>query len=263
MSFLRRAALSLTFVAVPLALIGALPSIAGADVVHLVVKGEKMADVAKRYGVTPKALASANKLKEGAALKPGQKLVVPVTPKGGPPVSNSVKSASFVGAPKTPGHVTLVRLGSKERLEIQLVNKKGKLVPGVMPRMARMMRFVPLNIEHAIDAELIERIAKVSDHFGGRAIEIISGFRPKTPTQYTPHSNHNVGKAIDMRIPGVPNEVVRDYCRTFKAAGVGYYPNSLFVHFDVRSQSTFWIDLSRTGDTARLEGEIVNGWLGP
>jgi len=26
---------------------------------------------------------------------------------------------------------------------------------------------------------------------------------------------------------------------------------------------TFWIDLSRTGDTARLEGEIVNGWLGP
>jgi hypothetical protein len=49
----------------------------------------------------------------------------------------------------------------------------------------------------------------------------------------------------------VPNEVLRDYCRTFKSTGVGYYPNSLFVHFDVRQQTTYWVDLSGPGQAPR------------
>jgi len=53
----------------------------------------------------------------------------------------------------------------------------------------------------------------------------------------------------------VPNEIVRDYCRTFDKAGVGYYPNSLFVHFDVRSQKTFWIDLSGPGEAPKYVGK--------
>ena len=52
----------------------------------------------------------------------------------------------------------------------------------------------------------------MSNHFGSRRIDIISGFRPYSPTQYTPHSNHNIGHAVDFRVEGVPNEVVRDFC---------------------------------------------------
>jgi hypothetical protein len=49
----------------------------------------------------------------------------------------------------------------------------------------------------------------------------------------------------------VPNEVLRDHCRTYKNVGVGYYPNSLFVHFDTRAKSTFWVDLSKPGEAPK------------
>jgi Bacterial protein of unknown function (DUF882) len=98
----------------------------------------------------------------------------------------------------------------------------------------------------------------VSDHFGSRRLEIISGFRPYTSTQYTAHSNHNIGHAMDFRVVGVPNEVLRDYCRTLKNVGVGYYPNSTFVHLDVRSSSAFWIDYSRPGEPPRYNEANVD-----
>jgi uncharacterized protein YcbK (DUF882 family) len=233
-------------VASPLVAFVGFPSFAdGAEVTHVVEKGDKIDDLAKKYGVTVKAIASANKLKDPTHLKAGTKLVIP----------GAKKSSTFEAKPKHPGRVTFVRFGTQEKQELQLVTKKGKLVPGVLPRVSRMMRFAKLNIEHPIDPRLVQLVAQVSDHFGGRAIEIVSGFRPKTPTQYTPHSNHNVGRAIDMRVVGVPNEVLRDHCRTYKNVGVGYYPNSLFIHFDVRAKSTFWIDLSKPGEAPKYVGQ--------
>lgn len=223
---------------------------ADATTTHVVTKGQTLEQIGKKYGVPVGAIVSANKLKDPSApLKAGTKLTIPT--------KKQAKAFSYEKKPAHPGRITLVRFGTKETQVIQAVNKKGKLLPGVIARFSRMMRFEKTNpaMEHKIDALLIERVAKVSDHFGGRPIEIISGFRPKTPTQYTPHSNHNLGRAIDMRIAGVPNEIVRDYCRTFDKAGVGYYPNSLFVHFDVRSQKTFWIDLSGPGEAPKYVGK--------
>ncbi|MGZ3454110.1 MAG: DUF882 domain-containing protein [Polyangiales bacterium] len=234
-------------VTAPLVAIVGFPSFAdGAEVTHVVEKGDKIDDLAKKYGVTVKAIASANKLKDPTHLKAGTKLVIP----------GAKANKSFEGKPKHPGRVTFVRFGTQEKQELQLVTKKGKIVPGALPRMARVMRFAKLNIEHPVDPRLLQLVAQVSDHFGGRTVEIVSGFRPKTPTQYTPHSNHNVGRAIDMRVTGVPNEVLRDHCRTYKNVGVGYYPNSLFVHFDVRAKSTFWVDLSKPGEAPKyLNGQ--------
>jgi hypothetical protein len=79
----------------------------------------------------------------------------------------------------------------------------------------------------------------------------VSGYRPPTPNQYTEHSRHNLGEAVDFVVEGVPNEVVRDYCRTLGAVGVGYYPHSSFVHLDVRSVSTYWVDESGPGEAPR------------
>lgn len=235
-------------VAAPLAAALALPNPAdGAEVVHVVQKGEKIDELAKKYSVQAKTISLANKLKDPSHLKPGVKLKIPGV--------KVTAAKTYEQKPKFPGRVKLVRFGTTESQELQFVTKKGKLVPGILPRVARMMRFGKLNIEHPIDSHLVQLVAQVSDHFGGRPIEIISGFRPKTPTQYTPHSNHNVGRAIDMRIPGVPNEVLRDHCRTYKNVGVGYYPNSLFVHFDVRPKSTFWVDLSKPGEPPKYVGQ--------
>ena len=60
------------------------------------------------------------------------------------------------------------------------------------------------------------------------------------------------GLACDFRVDGVKATELRDYLRkNFEKIGVGYYPNSTFVHLDVRKErSAFWIDYSGPGERA-------------
>jgi uncharacterized protein YcbK (DUF882 family) len=72
---------------------------------------------------------------------------------------------------------------------------------------------------------------------------VISGYRsPHTNTMLrsrggaatgvASRSLHMVGKAIDIRVPGVKLDHLRAAARTLKLGGVGYYPASNFVHVD-------------------------------
>lgn len=45
-------------------------------------------------------------------------------------------------------------------------------------------------------------------------------------------SLHMDGKAIDVRLPGIPLAGLRDAALTLQAGGVGYYPKEQFVHLD-------------------------------
>ena len=45
-------------------------------------------------------------------------------------------------------------------------------------------------------------------------------------------SLHMDGKAMDIRLPGVPLAELRDAALSLNAGGVGYYPKSQFVHID-------------------------------
>jgi uncharacterized protein YcbK (DUF882 family) len=47
------------------------------------------------------------------------------------------------------------------------------------------------------------------------------------------HSLHMEGKAIDVRIPGQDLAKLHKIVMAEKAGGVGYYPDSDFVHMDV------------------------------
>ena len=71
--------------------------------------------------------------------------------------------------------------------------------------------------------------------------QIISGYRsPLTNARLrstrgggvASHSLHMDGKAIDIRLPGVPLAELRDAALSLKAGGVGYYPRDQFVHID-------------------------------
>jgi uncharacterized protein YcbK (DUF882 family) len=110
---------------------------------------------------------------------------------------------------------------------------------------------------HPIDPRLIHLIIDVSDHFGGRPLRIVSGYRPYSPAQYTPHSHHNRGEAVDFVVDGVPNHVLSEYCRSLGAVGVGDYPNSSFVHLDVRSTPAHWVDESRPGQPPRYQRKLA------
>src|SRR5262249_51489289 len=88
----------------------------------------------------------------------------------------------------------------------------------------------------------------VSDTFGGRPIQIVSGYRT---TSYFRDSRHKTSQAVDFGVVGVPNSVVRDYLLTLEDVGVGYYPNSTFLHLDVRPHAPYWVDSAGPGEAPR------------
>jgi uncharacterized protein YcbK (DUF882 family) len=45
-------------------------------------------------------------------------------------------------------------------------------------------------------------------------------------------SQHVEGHAVDFRIRGVKTKVLRNFVTSLRLGGVGYYPNSQFVHCD-------------------------------
>lgn len=155
----------------------------------------------------------------------------------------------YVRPPRRRGYIILA--GPSGSWRGYAVGKNGRVLGNARDGFERVLASWRTGKKERIHGRLIRMLTKVSDHFGGRPIRVVSGFRPASPTQYTPHSRHNVGRAVDFSIPGVPNEVVRDYCRTLGNVGVGYYPNSTFVHLDVRDVPTYWIDYSGPGQAPR------------
>jgi uncharacterized protein YcbK (DUF882 family) len=283
---MRMARLALSFFAV--IGVGFVSSAATADVQHVVGKGHTVEAIANRYHVTAKSIIEANHLKDVKHLKPGDVLTIPkadahdakkahkddATGHDGARVAEADKKTkagkdkdkdskpdhsnpvTFAAKAKTPGVVHMKRIASSEELDLKLSDHGGHVAPATLKAFEKLMRS-QAGASHPIEARLIALVGVLSNHFGSRKIEVVSGFRPYTPTQYTPHSNHNHGKAIDFRVIGVPNEVVRDFCRTLRNVGCGYYPNSTFVHMDVRESSAFWIDFSKPGEPPRYNAANV------
>lgn len=97
---------------------------------------------------------------------------------------------------------------------------------------------------------LILMLLKIAEEFPGRRFELISGYRPGEKGF---HSYHNYGRALDFRLGGVDNKTLYDFARTLPKCGVGYYPNSVFIHLDVRDKSTTWTDYSGVGEEAQYQ----------
>jgi hypothetical protein len=96
---------------------------------------------------------------------------------------------------------------------------------------------------------LVGRMQQVVDHFHAKKITVVSGYRPSSLGSF-----HQSARAVDFHIEGVKNEDLVAFCRTLSDTGCGYYPNSSFVHLDVRAPRTghvYWIDSSGPGEPAR------------
>ncbi|WP_437524028.1 DUF882 domain-containing protein [Sorangium sp. So ce726] len=108
-----------------------------------------------------------------------------------------------------------------------------------------------------LDPGLLSRIDALARRYPGRLVSLVSGYRPQSQG-----SLHQTGRALDLRIAGVRNDELAAACRALADTGCGYYPNSSFVHVDVRAPGTgsvSWIDASGPGEAPRY----VTAWPPP
>lgn len=235
---------------------------------HVVAEGQTLGGIALRYRLTVDELRRANGLAQNQVLRVGSRLNIPVAgafaappagagAKGGATVQASLPPASRFTSPVAggaPRGSVRIALGSEVWQGKIREGRSGKLSNQALEGFSRILRFSPTNKRISINPRLLEAVSAVSDHFGGRTLRVVSGYRPPSPRQHTPHSRHNVGAAVDFIVEGVPNEVLRDFCRTLGNVGVGYYPNSSFVHLDARNAPTTWVDYSGPGEAPRYAG---------
>jgi uncharacterized protein YcbK (DUF882 family) len=147
--------------------------------------------------------------------------------------------------------VVLYQINRRETMALRLRDGKGRPVKGMQRRFDHFLRCHYTNVEHKMDPRLMKLLFQTGHHWPGRRLEVVSGYRHPDVAK-NPHSPHMKGLACDFRVEGVRTAELRDYLRhTFDKVGVGYYPNSTFVHLDVRKdRSAFWIDYSGPGERA-------------
>ena len=211
---------------------------------HRVEPGQRLGSIAKRYAVTVEALCAANGIKRNDTLKAGQVLTLPTgkTDESRPQRAEEpvVKAVSADRA----GYLELYTYSARWRGRV--LDRKGKLSPTAVSNISRMLGAT--GDRPRLDQRLIRLLVQVSDAFGGRPIRIVSGFRTSS---YYEDSRHRMSRAVDFSIPGISNTTLRDYLRRFANVGVGYYPNSSFVHLDVREGAAYWVDYAGPGEAPR------------
>jgi len=119
------------------------------------------------------------------------------------------------------------------------------ILPGQTPttlgkRFCMFLRDHFTNQPTNMDTRLIGVLEHVAGKFSAKRIEVVSGYRSpkynlmlrKKGHQVARHSQHMEGNAVDFRIRGVATKSVLHYVKSLRLGGVGYYPNSQFVHSD-------------------------------
>jgi LysM repeat protein len=210
-----------------------------APVRHRVSPGETLSEIALRAGTTVEVLSASNKLAKGHSLRVGQVLVLPsvakATRKSWQPYARAPKRKGYLDVSTPFSHFSGSALESDGRLRSQTVRTLNEMLGagGSHP---------------PLPERLIRLLIEVSDTFGGRPLRLVSGYRTAS---YYQDSRHKVSSAIDFLVIGVPNAVVCEYLRELEDVGVGYYPNSSFVHLDVRDHSAYWVDYAGPGEPPR------------
>jgi len=116
----------------------------------------------------------------------------------------------------------------------------GDYVPESLRELQWLLRDFRTGAAHPIDSGLYDTLHALAACCGGGAFEIVSAYRsPQTNAMLrksshgvAEHSLHIEGRAIDIRLARVDTARLRDAAIALARGGVGYYPQSDFVHVD-------------------------------
>lgn len=127
--------------------------------------------------------------------------------------------------------------------QLALVYAQGaQYVPDALASLNHFLRDHYTGDVGVIDPNLFDLLYRVRLKLGvAQSFEVISGYRCPTTNEtlrttrgggVARRSLHMDGKAIDIRLPGVPLGELRDVALSLRAGGVGYYPGEQFLHID-------------------------------
>lgn len=150
--------------------------------------------------------------------------------------------------PPGPRRLGFRHLHTNEELDV-VYWQDGRYVWDAQQAINRLLRDFRSNEVHPIDVRLLDLLFTIHSITGSKEpYRIISAFRSVATndmlrdqsgranagaTQVAKKSQHSEGKAMDVRLVDVALTQLRDVALSLKGGGVGYYPDSDFVHVDV------------------------------
>lgn len=128
-----------------------------------------------------------------------------------------------------------------EKLEVAYW-RAGRYDRAALEEVDRLLRDFRTDEVHPIEPGLLDALHGLQHALDHRApFHVISGYRSPDTNEMlrktggggvARRSLHMEGRAIDVRLPGVPTARLREAAVALGAGGVGYYPDSDFVHLD-------------------------------
>jgi len=135
-----------------------------------------------------------------------------------------------------------------EEVKVNLYRPDGSFDEAALAQLDNLFRCKRTGEVRAVDPRLYEQLSRIQDHFDGKLVELVSGFRFAERDS----SRHFHASAMDIRIHGVSIRDMYKYAETLDAGGmgIGIYPRSGFIHVDFRAPgepSYRWTDYSGPG----------------
>ncbi|UCE04236.1 MAG: DUF882 domain-containing protein [Candidatus Latescibacterota bacterium] len=118
---------------------------------------------------------------------------------------------------------------------------EGEYRAGALEEVDRFLRDFRTGDVHRIDPKLLDVLHAIQEATESQGtFEVISAYRSPTTNDMlrrrsggvAKKSLHMQGAAIDVRLTDVETSLLRDAALKLKRGGVGYYPQSDFVHVD-------------------------------
>lgn len=156
-------------------------------------------------------------------------------------LTNSIPAFAVTGRST---HLSFYHTHTGETLKINL-KEKNRLT---MRNVCRFLRDFRTGEVHTIDPQLLVILNKIQKLSGSKGtFEVISGYRSPATNRMLASKNagvakrslHMAGRAIDIRLTDLDTCDLHDIACSLKQGGVGYYPESDFVHIDT-GRVRFW-----------------------
>jgi uncharacterized protein YcbK (DUF882 family) len=120
--------------------------------------------------------------------------------------------------------------------------QNGEYVESALDEINRFLKDFRTGDVTEINPQLLDLLHDVRNELGSdQAFEVISAYRSprtnemlrSTTSGVAKKSQHLEGNAIDVRLRGVRTKTLRETALRMERGGVGYYPQSDFVHMDM------------------------------